>query len=313
MRDHALAHLEGPSYQFLEAKFGTYPFDCTVKGEKQQKGWTIYWKPDEVRAGEVTAEKEDGTVVTFTWDDNCNNPGWCKLDWVVVDPIRQQLSNAGVVIDPTWEAPDGTVTSLDGYLDTYFQEIYLEGEDVDMVNKITNFVSESALEEYVAAIEGEVRKYLTQHVNYGKAAKRMYNVFRITGRHVDAAFVRELFDEPATILYQVHALIMTLHNATEPGSTIPIETVRDQCDALIVQVVDLLEGDEEKEIVKALLALRNSLEDQEAGAAKTAAVEGAQAKVENLINTFFRERLMEMPTIREYIDEIQAGGGEAAH
>jgi hypothetical protein len=146
-----------------------------------------------------------------------------------------------------------------------------------------------------------------------KAAKRMYNVFRITGRHVDAAFVRELFDEPATILYQVHALIMTLHNATEPGSAIPIDTVRDQADALIIQVVDVLEGDEEKEIVKALLALRNSLENQEAGEAKTAAVEGAQAKVENLINTFFRDRLMEMPTIREYIDEIQTAGGKAAH
>ena len=313
MRDHALAHLEGPTYQFLEAKFGTYPFDCTVKGETQQKGWTIYWKPDEVRAGEVTAEKEDGTVVTITWEDNCHQPGWCKLDWVVVDPIRQQLSNAGVVIDPTWEAPDGTITSLDGYLDSYFQEIYLEGEDVDMVNKITNFVSESALEDYVTAIEGEVRKYLTDHVNYGKAAKRMYNVFRVTGRHVDAAFVRELFDEPTTILYQVHALIMTLHNATEPGSAIPIDTVRDQADKLIVQVVDVLEGDEEKEIVKALLALRNSLEDQQSGEAKTAAVEGAQAKVENLINTFFRERLMEMPTIRDYIEEIQAGGGKAAH
>ena len=310
MRDHALATMEGPTFQFLEAKFGTYPFDCTVKGEKQQKGWTIYWKPDEVRAGEVTAEKEDGTVVTLKWEDGCYEPGWCKLDWVVVDPARKQLSNAGVVIDPTWEAPDGTITSLDGYLDSYFQEIYLEGEDADMIRKVTSFVSESALDDYVAAIEGEVRKYLTAHVNYGKAAKRMYNVFRITGRHVDAAFVRELFDEPATILYQVHALIMTLHNATEPGSTIPIDTVRAQADALIIKVVDVLDGDEEVEIVKALLALRNSLEDQHSGEAKSAAVEGAQTKVENLINTFFRERLMEMPTIREYIDGIQATPAE---
>lgn len=310
MRDHALATMQGPTYQFIEAKFGTYPFDCTVKGEAQKAGWTICWKPEDMRAGEMAAERADGSVVALKWEDGRNDPGWCKLDWVVVDPARRRLSNASVVIDPTWQAPDGAIVSLDGYLDTYFQEIYLEGEDAEMVKKITSFVSESALDEYVSAIEGEVRKYLTKNVNYGKAAKRMYNVFRVTGRHVDAAFVRELFDEPATILYQVWSLIMTLQNATEPGSTIPIETVRAQADALIVQVVDVLEGDEEVEIVKALLALRNSLDQQHAGEARTAAVEGAQAKVVNLINTFFRDRLMEMPTIREYIDEIQASGAQ---
>ncbi len=312
MREHVLATLEGPTYQFLEAKFGSYPFDCTVKGEKQQKGWTIYWKPEEVVAGEVTAEKSDGTVVTLKWEDGRNDPGWCKLDWVVVDPERQKLSNAGVVIDPTWQAPDGTIVSLDGYLDTYFQEVYLESDDAEMIKKVTSFVSEGALDDYVESIEGEVRKYLTDHVNYGKAAKRMYNVFRITGRHVDAAFVRELFDEPATILYQVWSLITTLENATEPGSTIPIETVRAQADALILQVVDALEGDEEREIVKELLNLRNTLDDQHSGEARTAAVEGAQIKVVNLINTFFRERLMGMPTIREYIDEIQSAPEKSA-
>lgn len=313
MREHTLATMEGPTYQFLEAKWGTYPFVCTAKGQEQKPGWTIYWKPDEVRAGEVTVQKPDGTTATLKWDDEYSDPGWCKLDWVVVDPERKQLSNASVVIDATWEAPDGTIVPLDGYLDNYFQEIYLEGEDADMVRKVTSFASESILDEYVEAIEGEVRKYLTKHVNYGKAAKRMYNVFRITGRHVDAAFVRELFDEPATILYQVHALVTTLHNATAPGSTIPMDTVRAQADALIVQVVDALEGEEEIEIVKALLALRSSLDQQDSGEAMTAAVEGAQAKLENLINNFFRERLMEMPTIREYIDEIQTNADKPKH
>ncbi len=238
----------------------------TVKAQEQKAGWTIYWKPDEVQAGEVTVEKADGTVVP-----------------------------------------------LDGYLDNNFQEVYLDGGDAEMVKKLTSFASESVLDEYVETIEGEVRKYLTDHVNCGKAAKRMYNVFRITGRHDDAAFIRELFDEPATILYQVWSLIMTLKNATEPGSATPMDTVRAQADALIIQVVDVLDGDEEVEIVKALLALRSSLDGQHSGEAKTAAVEGAQTKVVNLINTFFRDRLMGVPTIREYIDEIQANAGEPAH
>ena len=59
-----------------------------------------------------------------------------------------------------------------------------------------------------------MRKYLAaDHANYGKAAKRMYNVFRLTGRHIDAAYLRELFDEPTTMLYQVWSLIGTLENA----------------------------------------------------------------------------------------------------
>ena len=80
--------------------------------------------------------------------------------------------------------------------------------------KVAKFVSDDALDEYVERLESEVRKYLTKQVNYGKAAKRMYNIFRLSGRHVDAAYVRELFDEPATILYQVWSLLSTLDNAT---------------------------------------------------------------------------------------------------
>jgi hypothetical protein len=41
-------------------------------------------------------------------------------------------------------------------------------------------------------------------------AKRLYNIFRLTGRYPEAAFLRELFDEPATMLYQVWSLIRTI-------------------------------------------------------------------------------------------------------
>ena len=169
--------------------------------------------------------------------------------------------------------------------------------------KVAKFVSDDALDEYVEALEGEVRKYLTHHLNYGKAAKRMYNVFRLSGRHLDAAFVRELFDEPATILYQVWSLIGTLDNATQEGSSIPIEEVQAQADALVLDVVQALDGDAEAELVKSLLELRQTLETQKTGEARTAEVEAAKAQVVNLINTFYRDRLVVMPTIKDYIDE----------
>jgi hypothetical protein len=103
----------------------------------------------------------------------------------------------------------------------------------------------------------------------------------------------------------VWSLISTLDNATQAGTSIPIEAVRDQADALMLQVIQMLDGEEEAEIVSALLSLRRTLEDQEAGERRTVEVEAAQARVINLVNTFFRDKLEGVPTIREYIRSMQ--------
>lgn len=306
MRDKVLGTLAGETYQFLEAKLGTHAFDCTAHGWANRQGSPITWTAADIEAGRLEVVRADGTGASILWEDAARDPGWCKLDWVVTDPARKQLSNASNVIDVTWEGPDGGIVALDGYLDAYFQEVYLDAEAVPVFAKVAKFVSDDALDDYVDRLEEEVRKYLTKHLNYGKAAKRMYNVFRLSGRHVDAAFVRELFDEPATILYQVWSLIVTLDNATQPGSAIPIDAVQSQADALIVSVTQALEGDEETEIVAALLTLRRTLDDQEAGEARTSAVQAAQTQVVNLINTFFHDRLVAVPTIKDYIDGMQA-------
>src|SRR5690606_32780085 len=215
------------------------------------------------------------------------------------------LSNASNVIDVTWESPTGEIVALDGYLDAYFQEVYLDADSVPTFAKVAEHVTDDALDEYVERLESEVRKYLTDHLNYGKAAKRMYNVFRLSGKHLEAAYVRELFDEPTTILYQVWSLISTLENATQPGSSIPIVDVQARADALILDVIKALEGEEEAEIVKALLQLRQSLDLQHAGEQRLAEVDAAQMRVINVVNTFFRDKLTGMPTINAYIEEMQ--------
>lgn len=306
MRDKVLGTLRGDTYQFLEAKLGSYPYDCTYDGWQHKKGSPITWTADDVKAGQITPTLEDGSTQVIRWDDVALDPGWCKLDWVVTDPGRRQLSNASNVIDVTWEAPDGSIVSLDGYLDAYFQEVYLDADSVPVFEKVAKFVSDDALDEYVERLEEEVRKYLTHHLNYGKAAKRMYNIFRLSGRYLDAAYVRELFDEPATILYQVWSLIVTLDNATQPGSAIPITAVQAQANELVVSVTQALEGDEEVEIVKALLQLSETLEGQRTGEERSAQVEAAQTRVVNLINTFYRDRLVAMPAIKDYIELMQA-------
>ena len=90
--------------------------------------------------------------------------------------------------------------------------------------------------------------------NYGKAAKRMYNIFRLNGSYEEAAYLRELFDEPTAVLYQVGAVVRTLDEASQPGSGITRETLLAQLDALILDVVKTLEGDQEVEVVRELAA-----------------------------------------------------------
>jgi hypothetical protein len=48
-------------------------------------------------------------------------------------------------------------------------------------------------------LEKKANKYLSGEINYGKAAKRMYNIFRLTGRYEEAAYIHKLFDEPTSV------------------------------------------------------------------------------------------------------------------
>ena len=308
MKDKVITFESGPTFQFIEAKWSSYPFDCVKDGEPQKKGGPISWKLDEIKAGHLTVDV-DGAPTVLDWNQLATDPGWCKLDWVVADPDQKRLTNASNVIDVTWESPTGDIVPLDGYLDAYFQEVYLDAGQLPTFTKVVQHVSGNALDDYIDQLEGEVRKYLDAgHANYGKAAKRMYNVFRLTGRHIDAAYLRELFDEPTTMLYQVWSLITTLENASQPGSTISTETVQAQTDELVLTVVTALDGVQETELVGALLKLRVALDHTNDGGAEAEAgaldIESAKVQVVNLINTFFRDRLTAVPSIKDYMDSL---------
>jgi hypothetical protein len=309
MREKAIQTMKGPTYQLIEVKFGSYPFE-TVKGEWTNKaGAPISWNASEVRAGQFDAFKADGTAVLIRWEDVANEPGWCKLDWVIADPVRKRLANASNMLDVTWEALDGSITPLDGYLDPYFQEVYLDAESIPIFSKVVQHVSANALDEYVTQLEQEVNKYLTKEVNYGKAAKRMYNVFRLVGRYGEAAFIRDLFDEPASMLYQVWSLIRTIQDCCDPSTPITVEQVLEQCDQLIISVVTALEGDQETEIVRLLLKLRDDLSRQKTNQQLSPDAEAARDRVINVVNNFFFDKLTSVPSIKVYIDSFQTGQG----
>jgi hypothetical protein len=307
MRDKALDKFEGPGYQLIEVKFGTWKADVVKDGEPIKAGSPVSWNPDEVKAGKMQVFRASGEPWEVAWEYGCLDPGWCKMDWVIAEPERGRVVNASNMLDVTWEAPDGSITPLDGFIDPYFQEVYLEAESVPLFAKLAQQLSPKALDEYVKQITGEVYKYTHKHVNYGKAAKRMYNIFRLTGRHQAAALIRELFDEPAALLYQVWSLLDTIDDAAQPDSTIDRETLVQQTDALIKNVVETCEGPQETQVVMALIRLRDDitgrvdLDDKD----WSALITDSRTTIEGLINEFFKAKLLGIPDVRVFLEGLE--------
>ncbi|MGI6740291.1 MAG: hypothetical protein ACOX7C_02210 [Brevefilum sp.] len=305
MRDKVVSTTQGPMYQLIEVKMGSYPFDFVKGNHTYTAGNPIAWDADEVAAGRKVGFSPQGHALELLWDEMAQEPGWCKLDWVVADPIEGTLANASNMLDVTWEAPDGTIVPLDGYLDPYFQEVYLQAESVPIFAKLSQHVSADALEEYVAALEGEVKKYLTKQINYGKAAKRMYNIFRLTGRYLEAVFLRELFDEPTAMLYQVWSLIRTVDDAIQSNSSFDEGQLLRQTENLIFEVIRVMEDAREAEIVSRILKFRDAIYNQEQHQTMSAEAESARDELINVVNNFFYEKLTAIPEIKAYIDSFQ--------
>jgi hypothetical protein len=305
MRQKALDYRQGPTYQLIEVKLGSYAIPFVQGKVTYAAGSPISWRPDEIEDGKKVGFTEDGKPYEIHWEEAAQDPGWCKLDWVVADPLKGSLANASNMLDVTWEAPDGGITPLDGYLDPYFQEVYLQAESVPIFSKLAQHVSADALEDYVTALEGEVRKYVTKHINYGKAAKRMYNIFRLTGRYEEAVFLRELFDEPASMLYQVWSLIRTVDDAVQVKAAFKQEQLLQQAEGLMMEVIRVMEDAREAEIVSKILRFRDAIKSQDNTAELSAQAEAARAEVINVVNNFFYDRLVAIPEIKSYLERFQ--------
>ncbi|PWH19073.1 MAG: hypothetical protein DDG59_04135 [Anaerolineae bacterium] len=303
LRQKVLSTASGDTYRFIEVKLGSYPFDGLRDGKPVKKGAPISWSLADVQAAQIVVQDSQGNPNILTWEEMAQEPGWTKLDWVIACPPRKQLANASNNLDVTWEAPDGTILPLDGQLDPYFQEVYLEAESIPLFTKLAKQVAADAMDQYVEQLEKEVKKYVTKSLNYGKAAKRMYNVFRLKGLYSEAAYLRELFDEPATILYQISALVRTVDEASASGSEINQETITEQLDELILGAIEVLEGAQEKQIVRRLLRLRTLINDP--SRKREQEVLEAQAELMDEVNAFFYDRLMAVQSIRTYIETLQ--------
>jgi len=102
-------------------------------------------------------------------------------------------------------------------------------------------------------------------------------------------------------------LIRTIDDCFKPGSPITLDTLLGQMDELIVTVIDVLEGPQEKEIVRLLLRLRDLLVMEKPGQELSEKSEAARDEVIHLVNNFFYEKLSGMPEIKDYMDQMVEG------
>ncbi len=306
MRAKGLETLHGTDFQLLSVKFGTFTEAVKRNGKELKKGSPMTWYPRELEAGAFEVELSDGTKKTIRWEDGMVEPGWTKLDWIVADMQRGQLANASNLLDVTWEAPSGEIIPLDGFVDPYFQEIYLDAGSVPVFSKLVQQVDENALDKYVTDLEYEVYKYLVKHPNYGKVAKRSYNIFRLTDRYAEAAYIRELFDEPTTALYRVWSLFETLTGAQTPDSRLDRVALLKQYDQLIEQVVINTEGEKEIRIVRALMGARDeSLGYKPYIESLDKHFEASREDVMEILNDYFHDLLYGFQPIAEFLEGIR--------
>jgi len=308
MRAKAMSTRVGPTFRLWEVKFGSYPYACERDGHAVAAGAPISWTAEEVAAGRVSVVR-DGEPAEITWEEASAEPGWCKLDWIVADPERRALANASNMLDVTWEAPDGSIVALDGFIDPYFQEVYLEADSLPVFTRIVQELAADSVDEYVDGLEHEVVKYTVKDPNFGKVARRLYNIFRLTGRYAEAAYLRELFDEPTTVLYQVAALVRTLDEADRPGAEFDPEILVNQADTLIMSAVAALDGPAEAAMVRSLLAVRENIIASGGAASRLVDVGAVKDEALEAVNDYFERRLRAVPSIAAYLDELAA----AAH
>ena len=170
-------------------------------------------------AGSRTGPRTAPSAVLW-WDDAALDPGWCKLDWVIEDPVDHGLVNASNMLDVTWEAPDGSITPLDGFLDS----VLPGGLPRDRVDPALLEAREGARRGLGRGLRRDPHPRGLEVHGQGPELRqgRAPAVQRLPADRAgtpEAAYLRELFDEPVTALYQVAALLRTLDEASgDPGT-----------------------------------------------------------------------------------------------
>lgn len=298
-----------PDIVLVETNLGTYPEAVDERGRAKAVGDSIEWAPADVVAKQITVTAlADGTPRTYHWDDVPLAGGWLYFGWVAADRERGRIVFTSNMVDATWEDDDGVIRSIDGAVDQLAQEIYLEPEALALVERLHGITPADAREAYQQAMRREVHHYTVEEPNYGKAAKRLYNLFRVADELEAAAYVRELFDEPQAVLYQVPTLLYAADVALDPQSGIDRGAVLMQIEVVADAIADATDGIQERELLAQLDRLRDeALAEGGRDGDWAAVLHEVRERCAAIVSEFFREQLLAHDRVRAFLDEIAAG------
>jgi hypothetical protein len=280
-----------------EVVFGRLPAGTP----KQALGWHgsgIAWSLAEVVAGAKTIALPDRPPLVVAWEEAAADPGFVKADWFLTDPALGGPARVSKVVDATWQAPDGRILSLDGAIDPDFQQVYLDADAAAIAAHLTDELTLAERERYLTAMEGEVATYVGKRPpNYGKVAKRLYNHSRLTGRHAEALFLRELLDEPPARLYQARTLleVVGVHAGQDPVAALAALS------ALLDDLADALAADP---TCRDAAAACRELERPPTAAAIRDALATLDRVLEERTSHAFGERLRGYPPLAALLDDI---------
>ncbi len=304
--ENVQAVMQHENFQLTEVKLGAYPETLERQGEAFKAGTPISWLHEDLVVRQIEARRPDGDVLGISLTAAASQPGFTKLDWVVADAQTGQVLNTSKMLDITWEAPDGHIEPLDGAIDPYYQEVYLREENLGTVRRLIDHLSPDSLREYLGDLEAEVERYtFGPKPNYGKVAKRLYNIFRVLGRYEEALYLRELFDEPAARLYQVAAVLDAIGRDLSDGRAMDAEVLHTQVVGMEA-AVQLTIGGEDRENMLALLGqLRSAVEGECNLEGCERVIEDARALALDTVNLFFQGHLVGNPQIWSYVEGLR--------
>lgn len=156
---------------------------------------------------------EFGSLLGFlpTWALAGRDPGFVKVTWFLAEEELGGPTWVSKVIDATWQDAAEQIANLDGGIDADFQQIYLDDRGMALASRLTEGRWAVDRDAYVMAMEWEVLVGCrSDPPNYGKVAKRLYNLCRLTDRRLEAGFLRELFDEPMARWYGARTRLAAL-------------------------------------------------------------------------------------------------------
>ncbi len=160
---------------------------------------------------------------------------------------------------------------------------------------------------YLRDLEEQVRELIgTEPKDFARAAILIYDICRLRGEGDQARLVRDVFDVPAIVLYQVPPLVRTIGQMGDTSTPDAVDAVLGRIDDLTRLVVMALEGDGDADIVRRLVELRTAvteIPDRE----RPDAVSSAADSLAHLVNAFFFDRLTAIPALRTYVVGLELG------